>query len=527
MADAPANIAYRWAPIQPLKVIDCSYDFSEIDPLQRQWLSIKERREESDPQSYRAFLERLDRSSAIETGIIEGLYTLDRGVTETLVQRGFSAELIDRTATNKDPQDLVRVLEDHRQTAEGVYHYIREGRPLSKTLIRSLHSSLTQHQPTYTAHDQFGRRFETPLDRGGFKTQPNNPTRPDGRIHEYCPPVQVDSEIDNLVEWHTKHSVEDYHPFLVAAWLHHAFSQIHPFQDGNGRVARALLNWHLVRAGYLSVVVSRDDRSEYIDVLEAADGGNLDAFIDFLVQQQKRTIQRALAEPEPIKPTKDKGREFAVDAGPVHWSFKVSQAVGSIVDQVRSRNENEERSLRAVTEVGRALSEKAEVYLKVQAEQIRLKLLEADMRIDNSIYSGQGSRRAWESWYEAPIVETAQEAGHWANFNEESFLVKLSITPIGQGHGGHPGLTFLISLHHTGRQLSGVMAATAFAQIEFHPHGFRERSNPSLGSNYRNCATNPFTFVWDNDANDIGPRFFNWIEEALSEALRYWQEFLG
>ena len=253
--------------------------------------------------------------------------------------------------------------------------------------------------------------------------------------------MQLDSEIDNFVEWHTKHRVEGYHPLLVAAWLHHAFSQIHPFQDGNGRVARALLNWHLVRENYLSVVVSRDDRSEYIDVLEAADGGNLGAFIDFLVQLEKRTIQGALAEPEPIKPTKDKGREFAVDAGPVHWSFKVSQAVGSIVHQVRSRNENEERSLRAVTEVGRELSEKAEVYLKVQAEQIRLKLLEADMRIDNSIYLGQGSRRAWESWYEAPIVETAQHAGHWANFNEESFLVKLSITPMGQGHGG-PSRTY-------------------------------------------------------------------------------------
>ena len=127
MADAPANIAYRWAPIQPLNVIDCSYDFSEIDSLQRQWLSIKERREESDPQSYRAFLERLDRSSAIETGIIEGLYTLDRGVTETLVQRGFNAELIDRAATNKDPEELVWVLEDHRQAVEGVYHYIPRG----------------------------------------------------------------------------------------------------------------------------------------------------------------------------------------------------------------------------------------------------------------------------------------------------------------------------------------------------------------------------------------------------------------
>ena len=184
---------------------------------------------------------------------------MDKGVTETLVHRGFSAGLIDRNATNKDPDELVRVLQDHQEAAAGVYGYIREGIPLSKTLIRQLHIVLTQHQPTYTAYDQLGNVFETPLSRGDWKTLPNNPTRPDGGIHEYCPPVQVDSEIDNLVEWHAKHRSEGYHPLLVAAWLHHAFTQIHPFQDGNGRVARALLTWHLVREGYLSVVVSRDD----------------------------------------------------------------------------------------------------------------------------------------------------------------------------------------------------------------------------------------------------------------------------
>ena len=304
MGETTPGIAYRWIPIQPLDVIVSSYDFSEIDSLQRQWLSIRGRREESNPQAYNAFLERLDRSWAIETGIIEGLYTLDRGVTETLVQRGFNAELIDRSATNKDPEDLVRVLEDHQQAAEGVYHYIREGRPLSKTLIRSLHVTLTQHQPTYTAYDQFGNRFETLLDRGGFKTLPNNPTRPGGRVHEYCPPVQVDSEIDNLVEWHTRHRSDGYHPLLVAAWLHHAFTQIHPFQDGNGRVARALLTWHLVREGYLSIVVSRDDRPSYIEALESADRGNLETFVDLLVRLESGPYWRRSTNPNqlPLRP---------------------------------------------------------------------------------------------------------------------------------------------------------------------------------------------------------------------------------
>ena len=71
-------LAHKWQPISP-QPGDCGYDFSEIDALQRRWLAIKREREEVSPGAYSAFLERLTRSWAIETGIIEGLYTLDPG----------------------------------------------------------------------------------------------------------------------------------------------------------------------------------------------------------------------------------------------------------------------------------------------------------------------------------------------------------------------------------------------------------------------------------------------------------------
>ena len=226
-------IAHKWQPITPL-LGKCDYDFSEIDSLQRRWLDIKRERERYDPTAYSTFLDRLTRSWAIETGIIEGLYTLDRGVTETLVMRGISAELIDRNATNKDPHELVAMLDDHQNAAFGVYAEIREGNPITRSAIRQIHAVLTNNQPTFTVADQFGNRFETQLDRGGFKTLPNNPTRIDGTIHEYCPPEHVDSELDNLLAWYNEDLQETrhYHPLLTAAWLHHRFTQMHPFQDG-------------------------------------------------------------------------------------------------------------------------------------------------------------------------------------------------------------------------------------------------------------------------------------------------------
>ena len=119
-------IAHKWQPIGPLSE-NCDYDFSEIDSLQRQWAAYRQAREAAQPNSYSAFLERLTRSWAIETGIIEGLYTLDRGMTETLVMRGISAELIERSATNKDPHELARTLADHQDAVNGVYAEVREG----------------------------------------------------------------------------------------------------------------------------------------------------------------------------------------------------------------------------------------------------------------------------------------------------------------------------------------------------------------------------------------------------------------
>ena len=105
-------------------------------------------------------------------------------------------------------------------------------------------------------HDPFGNRLEIVLVKGKFKEQANNPKRPDGVTHEYCPPIHVDSEMDRLLAFLNEYSAQD--PVIVSAWLHHRFAQIHPYQDGNGRVARALTSLVLLRADLLPLVVDRD-----------------------------------------------------------------------------------------------------------------------------------------------------------------------------------------------------------------------------------------------------------------------------
>lgn len=494
---------FKWAPLRPPDA-NFSYDFAEIDALHRQWLTVKAHQEATQPQIHAAFLERLTRSWAIETGIIEGLYTLDQEMTETLVTHGISADLIERGSTNKDPQELARILDDHQHTVAGVYAEIRAGRPITRSAIRQIHSTLTANQPTYQAVDQFGRRFDKKLNHGAFKTMPNNPTRPDGAFHEYCPPEQVDSELDNLLHWYAQCQQDTacYHPLLTAAWLHHRFVQIHPFQDGNGRVVRALLTWHLIQYGYLPVVITRNDRSCYISTLERADAGDLVPFVDLLVQLQRRTILYALGEPE------SDGQTGLVD-----------QVLDDIFVRMERRNEILAGQSQAASNVARLLCDQVADFLNARAGQIGSRFIQSGQTLEYRI--DQGGPGDKEHWYRSQVVQTAINSGHWVNLNEPRFFAKLSLSP---GPSSHlPRLTFVVSLHHTGRIATGIMAATAFAHLEHYSSSDAERIANGLDDSFRDCTPAPFTFTGENPAAAWFPRCQEWTEQCLAMALRLWQ----
>ena len=278
--------SYKWSPITPLSDEDRKINLIEIDSLASAWRAVEKDLKEANPEGLRKFNERLIRSWSIETGIIERIYDLDQSTTETLIEHGFNADLIDRRSTNLEPEQLVTILNNHHAAAELVMNGVARQRGLTKGFIFEFHAMLTRHQETVEAVDQFGNRMRVPLIRGKFKELPNNPTRPDGMVHEYCPPVHVDSEMENLLRLSAEYEDKE-HPLILAAWLHHRFTQIHPFQDGNGRVARCLVNLTLLRGLLLPIVIPREERAMYIQALERADKGNLKEFIFFLALREK------------------------------------------------------------------------------------------------------------------------------------------------------------------------------------------------------------------------------------------------
>lgn len=289
---AGTPVGYRWQPIADLRDDWQRLADADLRRLADEWNETRGKL--GSDRAIEEFSDRLKREWAIETGLIERVYTLTRGITEILIERGLREEFIPSSATDRDPGLVFDMIQAHADAVDGLFDFVKRERELSTSYVKELHAALLAHQETATARDVFGRRVEMPLPRGEYKRRPNNPVRPDGLVHEYCPPEQVASEMDRLIEMHLEHGERGVSPEVEAAWLHHRFTQIHPFQDGNGRVARALATLVMIRAGWFPLVVTDAGRADYIYALEMADRGDPGQLVRLFSGIQRRAFEGAM-----------------------------------------------------------------------------------------------------------------------------------------------------------------------------------------------------------------------------------------
>jgi len=439
------------------------------------------------------FNQRLVRRITVETGILERLYDLDRGTTEALVANGFVEELVSRSSTNIEPSRLIDILRDQESAIQLVVDCIAGQRALTISVIHELHAILTRRQETTTAIDQFGNRLEIPLLKGRFKQQPNNPKCPDGSLHEYCPPVHVDAEMDNVISWHSSYDDED--PVIVAAWLHHRFTQIHPYQDGNGRVARVLTTLILLRAQLLPLVIDRDLRSEYIGDLEQADRGDLSGLASLFARLERGAILQALS--------------IDADAEISHQKTLTSAVIESLSEKFGKRRQAKHAELRRVNDVAAALRSRARAALQAAYDHLATTLEEVGESRTNLTEGGPDRGNA--HWYKFEVIKSANESGKYANFTEAHYFIKASI------RAERERLVFVTSLHHVGRELSGIMEATAFAKME----SFENSDDRELVSHdCFVCSLDPFVFTYNTQEAEIGESFDRWLDGALAIAFK-------
>ena len=289
-----------WTPIQFsekwLEAITAKFD-----DLAPSWYKRREILTEND-EDYKEFLDRLKREHAIETGVVEKLYDLSEGITQTFIKEGFIEAYIGHDDTNIAPKQLMGYLNDHFKALDFVFAFVQNNRKLTKGFIKELHALLTKHQKTTLAINSHGKTKSIELIKGEFKKHPNNPRREDGTLCLYCPPEQTESEMERLLTIYEERIAAETNSIIISTWFHHAFTQIHPFQDGNGRMARLLSSLIWIKAGLFPLTVKRTEKSTYIKALERADMGDPNPLVAFFSETQSRSIDSFLNYKKEVKP---------------------------------------------------------------------------------------------------------------------------------------------------------------------------------------------------------------------------------
>ena len=268
----------------------------ELRALGELWIEKKGELEKSG--EYQQFLKKMQREWAIETGIIERLYTWDRGVTEILIEHGIDASVIEHKGgihNRNKAKNIASMIRDQEHVINSLFEIVKGKKPLSEHFIRGLHAKLTDHQD-YTENETLdGKLVNIKLLKGKYKEWSNNPKRPDGIVHEYCPPEFVQDEMEDLIVLYDLHKPDiGEAPEVLSAWLHHRFTYIHPFQDGNGRVARTIASLVFLRAGLFPLVIRESDREDYIAALEEADKEDIAPLVKIFAKRQRDSILSAL-----------------------------------------------------------------------------------------------------------------------------------------------------------------------------------------------------------------------------------------
>lgn len=144
--------------------------------------------------------------------------------------------------------------------------------PLTQAFIRTLHKTLLREDYTVYRNLPGGMQTSYTVHAGQYKTRPNSVITRYGDRFEYASPEETPALMTDLVDWYNKAEAEGkLSPVELAVLFHYRYIRIHPFEDGNGRIARLLVNYILTKHDYPMIVVRSRLKNEYLEALHAAD----------------------------------------------------------------------------------------------------------------------------------------------------------------------------------------------------------------------------------------------------------------
>lgn len=233
--------------------------------------------------------------------------SLTYGETKALLMHGI-------TAQGKPLKDHFEIT-GHNEAINWVIDVVGGDYPLTESFIRELHKLLLKESYEVDAQTPDGKPTKKRVTVGDYKKSPNHVLTKTGEMFYFATPEETPAKMGDLMAWYNdKIPDPEFNPILLAAEFHYKFILIHPFDDGNGRTARILMNFILMKFGYPPVIIKTEDKENYYAVLRLADTGNLEAFVDYIARNLNRSLEIMIAgaKGEDIEEPDDIDKEIAL-----------------------------------------------------------------------------------------------------------------------------------------------------------------------------------------------------------------------
>lgn len=232
--------------------------------------------------------------------------TLTYGETKALLLFGV-------TAQGKPLKDTLEIT-GHNEAINWVIDVVKKDYPLTENFIRELHSLLLKDSYKESINED-GKIVSRRISAGKYKSNPNHVLTATGETFYFATPEETPAKMYDLLNWYKEKTEEkDVNPILIAAEFHYKFIRIHPFDDGNGRTARILMNFVLMQFGFPPVIIKTQDKENYFAVLRLADAGNTEAFVNYIAENLNVSLEIMIAgaKGENIEDDDDLDKEIAL-----------------------------------------------------------------------------------------------------------------------------------------------------------------------------------------------------------------------
>lgn len=205
--------------------------------------------------------------------------TLTYGETKLLIIFG-------KTEGNHDKREFDE-MEAHDVAFKLIKEWAAENEyPLTEQKIKQLNQIILVKPFYKEAITQGGQATQRLINIGNYKEYANNVRLKNGETFEFASVTDTPILMGELMQWYVEEAEkQELHPVVLAALLHYKFVRIHPFDDGNGRVSRLLMNYVLLKNNLPPIVIKSNDKKNYLDALNKADVGDINAFVAYIADQ--------------------------------------------------------------------------------------------------------------------------------------------------------------------------------------------------------------------------------------------------